>query len=408
MANINSVLKEVLQRYKISDSETARIKKQANKIVKLISKSSKLKVAIGGSLAKGTMISKQVQDVDIFVVFKNEEETKKLESILNKNFKGKLKLIHGSRDYFQISGDGVVFEIIPIVDFDSPEQVKNVSDFSLTHVSYIGKKLGKNKKLADEIKLAKIFCHAQECYGAESYISGFSGYSLELLVYYFGSFIKFLKGIDKKRVIDVEKAFRNEKEIRQELNESKLQSPVILIDPTYKYRNACAGLSKETFENFLEISKKFLKKPNLDFFIKTEIDVEELGKSARKNKARLSEIKITTDKQEGDIAGTKMKKFFNFLIMQLEEKGQKILKSEFKYDGKQEARGYIILREVNEIEVKGPPVSNKKAIASFKQVRKKIYNRNGFAYAKKEISLDEIFNFVRQISQEMNVEFEVL
>ena len=34
------------------------------------------------------------------------------------------------------------------------------------------------------------------------------------------------------------------------LNASKLNSPIILIDPTYKQRNTLAALSNETFENF--------------------------------------------------------------------------------------------------------------------------------------------------------------
>ena len=52
-------------------------------------------------------------------------------------------------------------------------------------------------KILDEIRLAKAFCHANGCYGAESYIKGFSGYALELLVYHYGSFQKFVKAITK-------------------------------------------------------------------------------------------------------------------------------------------------------------------------------------------------------------------
>lgn len=49
----------------------------------------------------------------------------------------------------------------------------------------------------DEIKIAKAFCHATGCYGAESYIKGFSGYALELLIYHYKSFQSFVKAMTK-------------------------------------------------------------------------------------------------------------------------------------------------------------------------------------------------------------------
>ena len=57
----------------------------------------------------------------------------------------------------------------------------------------------RSKKILDEIKIAKAFCHANNCYGAESYINGFSGYGLELLVYYYGGFLRFIKAVSKMK-----------------------------------------------------------------------------------------------------------------------------------------------------------------------------------------------------------------
>ena len=72
----------------------------------------------------------------------------------------------------------------------------------------------KNKSILDEIKIAKAFCYANNCYGAESYVQGFSGYALELLVYYYGGFINFLRAVSKEKannkekiVIDIEKNY---------------------------------------------------------------------------------------------------------------------------------------------------------------------------------------------------------
>ncbi|MBD3252791.1 hypothetical protein GF386_03610, partial [Candidatus Pacearchaeota archaeon] len=54
-----------------------------------------------------------------------------------------------------------------------------MTDLSYFHVNHILKKIKKNKNLSDEIRLAKKFAYSQNCYGAESYIHGFSGYALE-------------------------------------------------------------------------------------------------------------------------------------------------------------------------------------------------------------------------------------
>ncbi|MDO8516625.1 MAG: nucleotidyltransferase domain-containing protein [Nanoarchaeota archaeon] len=398
------ILKEVLKNYVPSNEEVLKIKKLADFYVNKLKKE-KLNVFIGGSLAKDTLVKKDIQDVDIFVLFDKEENTLRLESSLKK-LKLDFKKVHGSRDYFQIKDEEILFEIIPVVKVEKPETAGNVTDFSLIHVNYIKKKIAKNKKLADEIRLAKIFCYAQNCYGAESYIQGFSGYSLELLICYFGSFMKFLKGIQKKRIIDSEKFFKNDKKILSELNESKLLAPVILIDPTYKYRNVCAGLSKETFERFLEFSKKFIAKPSLNFFEKKKIDIESIKALAKKKKGKYFELFFSTEKQEGDIAGTKMRKFFEFIISELERKGQKVLFKEFNYSGEKIAEAHLIINEKKEVEIKGPPVANKKALTGFRKARKKIYFKNGFAFTKEKINVKDIILFVKRFEEEMGVRLE--
>jgi len=406
---INEILKKELEIISIPKEQESELKKIANEIKKKILKQNKnIEVKIGGSLAKSTLIKKPVLDIDIFVVFKNEEETKSLGKILRKAGLD-FVVVRGSRDYFQVKKDGVIIEIVPIVKNKNPEEAKNVTDFSLKHVDYVKKQIKKNPKLADEIKLAKAFCFANDCYGTENYIQGFNGYSLEILVCYFGSFIKFLKGIKKKRIIDPEKHFKDDKEILRELNASKLQSPVILIDPTYKYRNVCAGLSEETFKKFLVCAQKFLKSPSLKMFKKREIDVEKIKLLAKKKNARFIEINLKTDKQEGDIAGTKMKKFFRFMCDELERKQQKILFKEFVYPGSgKKAKAYLIVKEVKEIEVGGIRVELKEAIKNFKKVRKKIYVKNGKVYAKEKIELDEIFNNIKKFEDEMSVQFEIV
>jgi tRNA nucleotidyltransferase (CCA-adding enzyme) len=399
MAKFNA--SEVLKGITLSDSEKKELENIASDLIKTL-KRLKLNAFIGGSLAKGTLVKKERQDVDIFVQFENEKELEKLGKILDKA-KLNANVVHGSRDYYHIETQKCLLEIIPVLKIDSPENAKNVTDVSLTHVNYVRKKISKNKKLADEIILAKAFCQANKVYGAESYIGGFSGYALEVLVCHFGSFIKLLKELGKKKVIDPEKQFRNEKEVFRELNSSKLSSPIVLIDPTYKYRNVCAGLTTETYEQFLLVAKSFLKNPSKDFFVKKEFDKKEFEDFAKENGAKYLELMFETDRQEGDIAGTKMKKFYRFVLKHLEKRQQKVLKSEFVYSSGQTAKGYFVILENNELVFSGPNKSLKKAFSEFKKQHKKIYEKKGKIFAVEKITLNEALLETETIGRDMGV-----
>lgn len=399
--SMKTVFNEVLDEISLSNSEEKHLEEVSKKIISL-AKKKKLTIIPGGSLAKKTLVKKEKQDIDLFAVFKNEKEMNEFYKKIS-SLKLNAKRVHGSRDYFQIQNDNVLVEIIPVLKIKGPKDARNITDFSLSHVNYVKSQISKNKKLSDEIKLAKTFCHAQNCYGAESFIGGFSGYALEVLIIHYGSFKKFLKELQKKRIIDPKRHFRNDKMILNEINESKLKSPLIVIDPTYKYRNVCASLKPETFNFFLEVSKEFLKKPSKDFFKKKEFEPQEFKKISKKKKAKLISLNLSTDRQEGDIAATKMKKFFDYQIEELERKEQKVLEKEFVYNDGKKAVGYIIVKEKNEIIVKGPEQSLKKAVKEFKKKNKTAFKKKKFFYAKRKISLKEILQDSKKVAKEMQV-----
>lgn len=234
------------------------------------------RVFLGGSLAKGTLVKKEVHDVDIFVLFKNEEDSlsEKLEkavALVGEEYK--IEKIHGSRDYFQVSKldyPSVVFELIPVLSIRHPKEAKNVTDLSYFHVKYLRKSMP--GELMPEVVLAKAFCKAQGVYGAESYISGFSGYALECLILYYGSFNGFVKAFakmktDKPVIIDPARYYPKKELLFIEMNESKRNGPVILVDPTWKERNVLAALSKESFEKIQKACVEYLQKPSLGFFL---------------------------------------------------------------------------------------------------------------------------------------------
>lgn len=417
--NIKNILKKEVELISLSREEILRLSKVAKEFINSL-KAEGLSAYVGGSLAKGTVIrgeglfpsmdsSGEPQDVDIFVVFDYSEDIKNLEKVLKKiKLPGILKKVHGSRDYFQISCDDALLEVIPVVKNNDPELAENVTDVSLSHVKYIGSEIRKNPKIADDIRLAKAFCRANRCYGAEGYVRGFSGYSLEVLVIYFGGFVKFLKGIQKKQIIDPLKYFKSEREILSELNASKLNCPIILIDPTYKYRNVSAGLGFESFGKFIDSAKKFLKSPSLEFFERKDIDVKEMKKFVVKKKAKFVEVNLKTDRQNGDIAGTKMKKLLDFFSRELVRKQQKVLRKEFDYSGGQTAKGYLIVEEKMEIEIKGPSVGLEEAVKNFKKAKgRKIFKSKNHYWFKEKSGVAEVFKLIKKVEKEMGAEMEI-
>ena len=368
------------------------LKKENSNLVEEIKKEIKKErvdadVFVGGSLAKGTLVKGEEYDIDIFVRFnwKYEDISKRLEKII-KNISKKLNLkierVHGSRDYFRLFKEKkYIFEIIPVSRIKNPKEARNVTDLSYFHVNYVKRRI--KGKLAKEVLIAKRFCEAQNVYGAESYIQGFSGYGLECLIIYYKSFEKLAKEISKVKervIIDTEKKFKRKEDVLFELNESKIQSPIVLVDPTWKERNVLAALSRETFEKFQKALKEFLRKPSEKFFEIREFNEKELEKEAIKKKAEMIKISMGTERQKGDIAGTKMKKFSKFIEKEI-SKNYNIVKSEFVYFGEQHAIVYLIAKNKGTIERIGPPANLKKHALAFKKSNKKVIERKGILYA---------------------------
>jgi tRNA CCA-adding enzyme len=399
MKNIKKILKNETEIIRPERSMINKIKKISwDFCIDLSKKLKKNKinadVFIGGSLAKNTFIKKQRYDVDIFVRFEEKYNSENISKVLGRLLSGKIKKIHGSRDYYQIEKEGILLEIVPVLKIKNPLQAKNITDLSYFHVNYILGKINRKKILADEIKLAKTFAHAQGCYGAEGYINGFSGYSLELLICHYGSFLKFIKEISKSReekiIIDDSKFYKKKQDVLIELNESKIQGPIILIDPTFKERNALAGLNKTCFFKFKKVCQDFLKNPEPGFFVERNIE-EELKK---KYKNELKVIEVTTSKQKGDISGTKSKKFFYFFVSRLEKEFKVDIREFYYNDNLNIAFFYFVLNKKESEIIKGPKIIDIRNLTRFKKVHPDSFIKKGFSYAriKHELSFKKFVN----------------
>lgn len=373
---MKEVLRKALEKIKPSKEEEKEVKEIARQVLNKI-RIKDVKPVLGGSGEKGTWL-RGTHDIDIYVKFnpkkyENGEISKILKNFLKKAFKS-IETLHGSRDYYRVYKNDYTIEIVPIMDIKNVKEAQNITDVSPFHAEWV-----KKHKKGDEIRLAKSFCRAQDCYGAESYIQGFSGYVLEILTIYYGGFEKLIKNVAEwkpKEHIDIEKH-------GVKLNKAKTYSPLILIDPVQDDRNAAAALSREKYEKLIQAAKKFLQKPSSEMFEKKEITLEELKKKATGKKLFLIEVKPLRGKE--DVVGAKLVKALEYLKKQLTLEDFKVYDCSWKWN--KQALFWLILdkEDLPEFkEHKGPKLEQKKHVENFRQKNKdyEIYEKNGRIYSK--------------------------
>ncbi len=421
MGNIQSTLTKI----KPSTAERQHFKRiTAEFLHKLNSALKKAKAKataiLGGSGAKDTWLAGN-HDIDVFVQFdyksyadKTAELSKILKPYIAKAFPGKrIARLHGSRDYFQLQYQGSTFEVIPILNLSKAAQAKNITDVSPLHARWVNKNA---RKLKDEIRLAKQFFRAQSFYGAESYIGGFSGYVVEILVVYYGSFGKLLRASQAwkvKEVVDVENHYPKKDALFQ-LNKSKTQSPLIVIDPVDKSRNACAALSLEKFLRLKEVAKKSLAKPLPAYFEPEIVTLDTLKNEAEKRKLNLVYVTVQPLPGKEDGVGMKLVKVFGFvkdklrpfLVVKLGWKWDKKMGGERKGGRKNEANFYFLLekRELPKVEIRaGPPLTLKEHVEGFKRHYRhngETFVENGRVMARVEVKNYKLEDFVKALVKE--------
>lgn len=399
------VLKKALEEIKPTEKEKREINDQINSFLKRLNSTLKdAKAVLYGSGAKGTWL-KGGFDADIFVKYnykkyseKSEELSDLLEKQLKKKFHGYEKL-HGSRDYFRIKEKEFVFEVIPIIEIKKASQAKNITDISPLHASWVKNKV--NDRLVDDIRLVKKFCKAQKVYGAESYIRGFSGYVIEILTIYYGGFAKLVSAARKwkeKQVIDIKKYHKN---ALMELNKSKTVSPLIVVDPVDKERNAAASLSTEKFEQFKKACEDYIKKPSTEFFKEKEITKEELKIKAGKNKLLIAEVTVLNGKE--DVVGAKLLKAYTYMSEKLSDYGFKIHEKGWDWNKTKKAIFWFIVdtKNLEDYEKRtGPSLDSKTHVERFKQKHKKTFEENGRICAKVKREYVKAEEFLKELARE--------
>ena len=389
--NIQQITKQILEEHKTINKaeEKKKIKELLIKIDKLLKKNKvKARIKLGGSAAKDTFLGNDF-DVDIFIMFNyNKYLDKDISKILGKCIKSlKPVKVHGSRDYYQINKR---YEIIPVLEIKNPGKAVNVTDASTLHVDWVKKSIKNKAKLKSEIRLAKLFFKGINIYGAESYIKGVSGHVTDILVIFYGSFSNMIKAISKWKdstEIDIE----NHKTV---LDKSKIQGPLVIVDPIQPNRNAAAALNREKYDLLKKKTKEFLKKPSIKFFHPKKIEISKL-----KSKYNLI-IKVKQKKGKKDIVGAKLMKGYEFIAIRLKDFG--VEKSSWIWDEKK-CYYYFKLKDLKLskfCEKRGPMKEFPAHVKRFKQKYRNTYLKKGTIYAKAKRDITSIDESIKNISKD--------
>ncbi|MDD5178166.1 MAG: hypothetical protein PHT54_02700, partial [Candidatus Nanoarchaeia archaeon] len=237
------------------------------------------------------------------------------------------------------------------------------TDISPLHVKFVNK----NKKYSDQIRLSKRFAKVAKVYGAESYIKGFSGYVLEILTIYYKSFNNLIKAVSKwSSTTEI-----GNKNLINNLNRAKKESPLILIDPTDSTRNAAAALSQEKYDLLIKSCREYLKNPSENFFKEKVFDMDDIK---RRNKAsKIITLNVVPLNKKTDVAGAKMLKAFQYILNELEKNEFKIKNEGWVWNGN--ATFYFILDKKPLSKLKKHYGPSKKLEKPLKEFRKRWKNK---------------------------------
>lgn len=274
---MSTSLKEVLERAaELSTPDEAEVEmaKRAEKILRERLESLSLDFIFVGSYARNTWLRGNLE-IDVFILFSKEASKKELEEKtieIGRRVLEEMEIRYAEHPYVHGKVCGVEVDIVPCYKVESAEKIISAVDRTPFHHEWLKDRV-KGKEL--EIRLLKKFLKANNIYGAEYKVKGFSGYLCELLIVFYGSFIDCLKNATKwtrRTVIDVKNGTVRSGDC------------FFVVDPVDERRNVAANLSIDNLAKFVQLSREFLRNPSLDFFIprKKEVSLEEMREKVRK------------------------------------------------------------------------------------------------------------------------------
>ncbi len=222
-------------------------------------------VQVEGSIAKDTWLTEE-KDVDLFVLVPKGQGREAFARVLDaaKKVAGKDFLeAYAEHPYVEAKVEGFTVDFVPCFKVESADQAESSVDRTPFHTQYVKSHLSEEAK--KEVRLLKRFMRGIGTYGAEIKVGGFSGYLCEVLILYYGSFVKLLEAAadwKQNEVVDLEKHFKNRDTEAQQV----FPEPLVVVDPVDKGRNVASAVKPERLNEFIAASRLFLKALGFGFF----------------------------------------------------------------------------------------------------------------------------------------------
>ncbi|MDO8724936.1 MAG: CCA tRNA nucleotidyltransferase [Candidatus Methanoperedens sp.] len=265
MNEIDIIRASILSRIKPTDPEKQKLSALADSLIGRIialgrAEGLDISAILVGSTARCTWLSGE-HDLDIFIMFPPEVSREYLEE---KGLYVARKMAeqaqsceerYAEHPYINAVFDGCEVDLVPAFGVASAAEIKSAVDRTPFHNKFV---LSRIQGLEDEVLLLKQFLKGCGVYGSELKTHGFSGYLVELLVIYYGSFMGVLEAVQEWKpgmMIDIEK--------HASISHN---DPLVMVDPTDPARNVAAALSLDNMCIFIDSAREFLKKPDISFF----------------------------------------------------------------------------------------------------------------------------------------------
>ncbi len=350
---------EVLRKIKPTPEEERKIKEAAQELVEraraVISEMGlKAEPTIVGSVAKGTFLKDP--DLDIFIMFPVETPREELEK---KGLEIGKRLVPDGREnyaehpYIHGTFKGYEVDVVPCYHITDGSHKMSAVDRTPFHTKYVMENMSEGQR--DEARLLKAFMKGVGTYGAEAEIEGFSGYLVELLTIYYGSFIEVLRGARSWK-----------RGTRLHLGNdagNRFDTPLIFIDPVDPKRNVASALSPETYALFIYAASEYLKGPGMQFFFPKERKAkerDEIMAEVERRGTHIFGVSIPRPDLVPDVLFPQIKKGRRTLSQRLNDMGFNVIDSKYRAYGSEIL--YIFELEIGRLPaVKrhfGPPVWN--------------------------------------------------
>jgi len=229
-------------------------------------------IELVGSTAKDTYLKDNL-DIDVFLVYPrnlNRELIAEYTLSIGRKLLENTEECYAEHPYIRGYFKEFKIEIVPCYRIEDASQRKSAVDRTPLHTRFIKSNLKEYQK--QEVRLLKQFLRGIGCYGAEAEIQGFSGYLCELLIIKYDNFRTLLSKVKNWRYGETIKFYDNAI--------PSFDTPLIVIDPVDKDRNAAAAVSKEKFDLFTIAAREYLEKPRVTFFFPNPVipwSLKEIG-----------------------------------------------------------------------------------------------------------------------------------